>query len=296
MVTRDKFGLFNLSNSLVFSLYALVCVFPLYYILVLTLSDNQWAASGVLVLYPKGFHLQNYVNVLRFEGILPAMFVSVLKTVVGTACTLLGTSFLAYLFTKKGMFLRKALYRFVIISMYFNAGLIPWYINMRNLQLTNNFLGYIVPYIVMPFYLILMKTYMESIPPALEESASIDGAGTLQVFFRIIFPLSRPILATVAVFESVNQWNNLKDNLFLMTRSRLHTLQYILYNYMSEVDALAARMRSQAGAGLGSSAISLTPMAVRMTVAMLVVLPILFVYPVLQRHFAKGIMLGAMKG
>lgn len=289
---RDR--IFNIINSFVFIAFAFCCVFPLYYIFVLTVSDNELAGSGALIFFPKGFNINNYINVLKIEGIGNALFLSVTKSVVGTMFTLIGSSFLGYLFTKPYLFMRKFLYRFVVITMYFNAGLIPWFINMKNLHLMNNFLAYILPYIVAPFYIILVKTYIESIPPAMEESAQIDGAGAIKIFYKIIIPLSKPILATVAVFECVNQWNNLRDNLFLMTNSNLNTLQFILYKFMSEAEALASKMRS--GGAINTSALTLTPTAVRMTIAMVVVLPILFIYPVLQKHFTKGIMLGAVKG
>ncbi|WP_308635305.1 carbohydrate ABC transporter permease [Paenibacillus silvisoli] len=287
---------FSFINSTAFILFALLCIFPLYYIFVLTVSDNKWVASGALVVFPKGFNVENYVQVLKLDGIGMALWVTILKTAVGTVCTLAGSSFLAFLFTKPNMFMRKFLYRFVLVTMYFNAGLIPWFINMKNLHLMNTFAVYIIPYIVAPFYIILIKTYLESIPSALEESAQIDGAGIFRIFWSILVPLSKPILATVAVFESVNQWNNLRDNLFLITDSRLNTLQFILYKFMSEADALASKIMVNGGAGLSASNFTLTPTAVSMTIAMVVILPIVCIYPVMQRYFTKGIMLGAVKG
>ncbi|SFT05780.1 carbohydrate ABC transporter permease [Paenibacillus sp. BC26] len=298
MKQKASFGSYSFSfiNSTVFILFALLCIFPLYYIFVLTVSDNKWVASGALVVFPKGFNVQNYVHVLKLDGIGMALWVTILKTVVGTACTLAGSSFLAFLFTKPHMLMRKFLYRFVLVTMYFNAGLIPWFINIKNLHLMNTFAVYIIPYIVAPFYIILIKTFLESIPSALEESAQIDGAGIFRVFWSILVPLSKPILATVAVFESVNQWNNLRDNLFLITDSRLNTLQFVLYKFMSEADALASKIMVNGGAGLSATNFTLTPTAVSMTIAMVVILPIVCIYPIMQRYFTKGIMLGAVKG
>ncbi|MBP3962573.1 carbohydrate ABC transporter permease [Paenibacillus lignilyticus] len=298
MKQKASFGSFSFSfiNSTAFILFALLCIFPLYYIFVLTVSDNKWVASGALVVFPKGFNIQNYIQVLKLDGIGMALWITILKTVVGTACTLAGSSFLAFLFTKPHMFMRKFLYRFVLVTMYFNAGLIPWFINIKNLHLMNTFAVYIIPYIVAPFYIILIKTFLESIPSALEESAQIDGAGIFRVFWSILVPLSKPILATVAVFESVNQWNNLRDNLFLITDSRLNTLQFVLYKFMSEADALASKIMVNGGAGLSASNFTLTPTAVSMTIAMVVILPIVCIYPIMQRYFTKGIMLGAVKG
>ena len=141
---------------------------------------------------------------------------------------------MGYLFTKKEMGEERFEYRFVIVTMYFNAGIPPWFITMMNLGLTNNFLAYILPYIVQPFNIILIKTYIEAMPNSLQESAQLDGAGYLVIFFKIILPLITPILATVAVFSAVNQWNSFTDTLFLMTDSKYYTLQFVLYRYLNE--------------------------------------------------------------
>lgn len=287
---------FDITNGIILSLFAFICVFPLYYIFIITISDNKIAGSTAILFYPIGMHFDNYLEVFRLEELFNATFISISRTVLGTALTLIGTSFLGYLFTKKEMFLRTILYRLVIITMYFSAGLIPWYVTMKALGLTNNFLGYIIPGIINAYYLILIKTYIESIPTSLEESAEIDGAGILTIFWKIILPLSKPILATIAVFASVGQWNSLMDNIFLMTtNTKLNTLQFLLYKYMSEVDTLAMRVQ-QMGANAGETISTMTPTSLRMTVAIVVVIPVILVYPMLQRYFQKGIMLGAVKG
>ena len=181
--------------------------------------------------------------------------------------------------------------------MYFNAGIIPWYITMKNMGLKDNFLIYILPGAIAPFYIILIKTYIEQLPQSLEEAAFLDGAGFIQIYFRIILPLSKPILATVIVFCSVGQWNSFQDNLFLVHEAKLQTLQMLLYRYINQVEAMAAMIRTS---GMGAAAIQsgyqITPTAVRMTISMIVVFPILLVYPFMQRYFIKGIMIGAVKG
>ena len=196
------------------------------------------------------------------------------------------------------MWKRKLWYRFVVLTMYFNAGIIPWYITMNNLHLTNNFLGDILPTLVSPFYIILTKTYVESIPRELQDAAEVDGAGTLKVFFSIILPIIKPILATVAIFAAVGQWNSFQDTLLLVTDTKLYTLQFILYQYINQASSLATIVSS----GTSSEAIqqmlatTQTATSIRMTVTILVVTPILLVYPFFQRFFVKGIMIGAVKG
>lgn len=181
--------------------------------------------------------------------------------------------------------------------MYFNAGIIPWFINMKNLGLTNNFLAYIIPGIISPFSLILFKTYAENLPASLEESAQLDGAGYGVLFLKIIMPLCKPIVATIAVFSAVGQWNSFTDTLFLMSDSRYYTLQFILYQYLNEANAIANSLRSSMENGIAADpSLLITPTAIKMTVSMVVVLPILFVYPLFQRYFVSGIMIGAVKG
>jgi len=287
---------FHTLNYLFFGLFTLICVFPFYYLFIQTISDNSLSASGAVTWYPKGIHFNNYVEVLKVKELPAAALVSVGRTVIGTVTTVIGSAFLGYLFTKRKMAGRVLWYRFVVITMYFNAGIIPWFIIMMNLNLTNNFWAYVLPSIVSPFYVILVKTFIESLPEALEESAEIDGAGTLTLFTRIIFPLIMPIAATIAIFSAVYQWNAFIDTVFLMTNSKYYTLQFVLYKYLNESNSLAAIIRS----GQGMENVDLSKMqtatSIRTTVAMIVVLPILLVYPFFQRYFVKGIMIGAIKG
>lgn len=287
---------FNIFNYTGFIVFTLLCVFPFYYLFIQTISDNSLSASGQVTWYPKGIHLSNYVQVLKIDKLANATLVSVGRTVIGTVLTVLGSAFLGYLFSKRKMAGRTFWYRFVVVTAYFNAGIIPWYIIMMNLNLTNNFLAYILPAIVSPFYVILVKTFVESLPEALEESAEIDGAGTMTLFTRIVFPLITPIAATIAIFSAVGQWNSFIDTVFLMTNDKLYTLQFVLYKYLNESNSLAAIVRS--GQGMQNIDLSKvqTSTSIRTTVAMIVVTPILIVYPFFQRFFVKGILIGAVKG
>lgn len=287
---------FNIINYTLFALFTLLCVFPFYYLFINTISSNDLSSRGLVNFYPRQIHFDNYIQVLKLKGLSQAALVSVGRTVIGTIATVLGSAFLGFLFTKRKMWGRRFWYRFVVVTMYFNAGIIPWFIIMMKLNLTNNFLAYILPAIVSPFYVILVKTFVESIPEVLQESAEMDGAGIMTLFVRIIFPLITPILATIAIFAAVGQWNSFIDTVFLMTNSRYFTLQFVLYKYLNESTSLAAIIKN----AQGSANVDLTNMqtatSVRTTVSMLVVFPILFVYPFFQRYFVKGIMIGAVKG
>jgi ABC-type glycerol-3-phosphate transport system permease component len=283
-------------NYIAFSLAALVCIYPFYYIFINTISNNKLSERGKVLFYPIGINIKNYIDAFEMPGLLQASFVSVSRTVIGTVFTVLFAAFLGYMCTRKHLWKRKFWYRFIVVTMYFNAGIIPWFITMRNLHLINNFWGYIFPTMVTPFFIILTKTYIESIPSSLEESAEIEGAGILTTFLRIIMPVSTPILATIAIFSAVNQWNAFQDTLLLMTDSKYYTLQFVLYQYLNQANSLASIMRSSGGVSESLLANIQTVTSVRMTVTMIVVFPVLLVYPVFQRYFVKGIMLGAVKG
>lgn len=290
-------AVFNIINYTLLTLFTLICVIPFYYMFINTISDNTLVTRGLITWLPKGIHFNNYIQILKIDGLLDSVLVSVGRTVFGTVLTLIGTTFLGYAFSKQEFWKRKLWYRFVLVTMYFNAGIIPWYINMKTLGLTNNFLAYIIPGIVSPFSLILFKTYVESIPISLEESADLDGAGYLTKYIRLIMPLCKPIVATLAVFSAVGQWNSFTDTLFLMTDSKYFSLQFMLFQYLNESNALADSLRQAAAGGMQINlAQILTPSSVKMTVSMVVVLPILCIYPFFQRYFVNGIMIGAVKG
>lgn len=288
---------FTLMNYAVMTLFALACVIPFYYLFINTISDNNLSARGLITFLPKGVHLDNYVKILGIQGLANSAMVSLGRTVIGTMLTIIGTSFLGYAVSKPELWLRKVWYRLIVVTLYFNAGIIPWYINMKNLGLINNFLAYILPSVISPFLLMLFKTYVENIPASLEESADLDGAGYLAKYICLIIPLSKPILATLVVFSAVNQWNAFTDTLFLVTNPKLFSLQYMLFQYLNESSNLAAQLReaSKMGQTVNLSSL-LTPTSVKMTVSMIVVLPVLAVYPFFQKYFVNGILIGAVKG
>lgn len=283
----------DIAIYVVCGLFMLLCIYPFYYVIIYSISDPNQASSGLLFL-PKGFSLETFKGIFKLNDIPSAFVISVARSAVGTVLTLIGSSFFAYLVTNQKMFARKFIYRFVILTMYLNAGLIPWYMTMKAYRLQNNFLLYVVPGIVTAYYVILIKTYMEQLPKELEESAQIDGAGIFTVFARIIMPLSKPIIATIAVYAIVGQWNAWTDNYFLVTDNKLQTLQMVLYNYMNQ----ANRFQNMSSSAMDSSAAvsMITPTSIKMCITVIVVVPIMCVYPFLQRYFVKGIMMGAVKG
>ena len=291
--------LFYIITYTIFAILTIACIYPFYFLIINTLTSNEISSKMAVLVLPKEIHFDNYLKILKLNGLTDALFVSVARTIIGASLTVFASAFLGYLFTKKEMWGRKFWYRFVIVTMYFNAGLIPWFITMLNLGLRNNFLAYILPAIVAPFNVILVKTYIENTPQALQEAAQIDGAGYFTIFIKVVWPLCVPILATVGIFAADGQWNSFTDTLLLMTDSHLYTLQFILYRFLNQASSLASIMRNS-GAGIGQSVSNLagsqTAQSVRMTVSVVVILPILFVYPFFQRYFVGGIIIGAVKG
>jgi putative aldouronate transport system permease protein len=282
----------SINNIVASLLITLICIYPFYYLVIYSLSDPKLSSLGIYLL-PVGFTFNNFISIFQIQYILNAFFVSFMRAVVGTVLTLFCSSLLAFLVTKKRLVFRRLIYRMVVVSMYINAGLIPWYMTMKMLGLKNNFLLYILPFAVGAFYLILIKTYFEQLPPSIEESAVIDGAGILGVYFRIIMPLSVPILAAVSVFSAVGQWNSWSDNFFLVTNRNLKTLQLVLYEFLQmNLSEMMAKDNSMSG----KSFAQITPMSIRMTISVVSIIPIFIIYPLLQKYFIKGILLGAIKG
>ena len=277
----------------ILTIVAFLCIYPFYYIIIYSISDANQAASGLFLL-PKGFSLETYKGLFLLNDIPQALLISVSRSILGAIIAIVGSSFFAYLVTNQKMIGRRFVYRFVVLTMYLNAGLIPWYMTMKAYGLQNNFLLYILPGLVIAYYVILIKTYIESLPRELEESALIDGAGIFTRYLRIVMPLSKPIIATIAVYAVVGQWNAWTDNYFLISDARLQTLQMILYNYLNQANRFQQMSSSAMDASAAASMI--TPTSVKMCVTVVVVIPIMCVYPFLQRYFVKGIMMGAVKG
>jgi len=289
---------FNFFNYFILLLFTFLCIFPFYYLVINTISSNELSARGEIFFLPRQLHLTNYWQVFRIPGLLRAAQVSLMRTTIGTLLPVLTAGYVGFMFTKP-MWARKFWYRFVVASMYFSAGLIPYFLTLVRLGFQNSFLVYIIPGIMQPFSILLVKTYIESTPISLQESAEIDGASTMTIFVRIVLPLIKPILATVAIFAAVGQWNSFMDTLLFITTDRLHTLQFVLYRYISQAGALARLVQQAGGGGFGDFANLVTQQtatSVRMTVTVVVTLPILFVYPFFQKYFVKGMMIGAVKG
>lgn len=274
----------------IFILLVLLCAYPFYYLMICTVSANKFVDAGKVVLFPKGFHLDNYVEMFQVDKLLWSIGVSVARVIVGTGIQILFSSYAAYFFTKEDIWLRKLWYRMIVATMYFSAGMIPVYLNWRMLGLQNTFWIYIVPTMLQVYNMVLIKTSMEALPRDLEESAFLDGAGYMTRFIRIVLPLQKPILATVGLFGAVGHWNDFFTTKMYVTNTKLYTVQFKLYELLNQITAVTEDQMNRLDVD------AITPMSARMTLTAIVVIPIMLVYPFIQKFYVKGIMVGAIKG
>ncbi|HJA67681.1 ABC transporter permease [Lachnoclostridium sp. An169] len=275
---------------LVFIIIALICIFPFYYLLICTISDSKAVDLGQVLFLPKNVTFRNYIEVFQVQNLFQSFLVTVARTLIGTVGGVLASAYVAYFFTKENMWGRKFWYRFTIVTMYFSAGIIPVYLNMRMLGLLNNFWVYVIPSLVNVYNMILIKTSIESMPAELEESAYLDGAGYFTRFLRVVLPLQKPILATVALFSAVSHWNDFFSTKLYITDTSLYTLQFQLYEFLSQISSAAEQLNT------ADALTSITPTGIRLTLTAIVIVPIILVYPFIQKYYVKGIMIGAVKG
>nr|WP_300776318.1 carbohydrate ABC transporter permease [uncultured Acetatifactor sp.] len=290
--------LFQILNYTFFILFTFICMYPFWYIIIYTLSDPAAVKGKIPFLLPIQFTLKNYAELLKTNGLMNAFGISVARTVLGTTFTVLSSTFLGYLFSKKEMPCRKLLYRFVIITMYISGGLISTFLVMKSYHLLNSFWIYVIPGAVSAYNVILVKTYVEQLPESLEEAARTDGAGYLTIFGRIILPLSKPIIATIGTFSAIGQWNSWFDNhIYASANTDITTLQYLLYKYLQEAQKLAEKYKNSLIVGEQiQEAELISPMGIRLTITVISCVPIFLVYPFAQRYFTRGLTLGAVKG
>lgn len=298
MYAKLKDGVYQGVLIFIYILLTFACLYPFYYLFINSLSDPVASAKGIVLWIPKGFTLNNYIEIFKLKGILGATFISVLRTVAGTFLTVFMCSMFAYYLTKSSLKGAKWIYRATIVTMYVNAGIIPWFITMKMLGLANNFLLYILPTTIAPFTVVLVKTYIEQLSQSLEEAARIDGAGYFTILLRIILPVCKPVITAVVVFSAVGQWNAWQDNFFLVENPNLQTLQMMLMNYLKEAESVSSAVMNEQNIAMNAQAARsvMTPFTVKTTITMVVTIPIILVYPFLQKYFVSGIMIGAVKG
>ena len=273
-------------------LLSIVVLFPFYNMLLISFAKYEDIISTPLYIFPKAIDLQNYRMALLYPNFLNSAGVSVFVTVVGTSCNMLATLLGAYVLSRKNMPFRKFFFYLIVFTMYFGAGLIPWYLVMKSLGFVDSVWAMIVPPLINTFYLILMRNYFQSISESLEESAKIDGANDIRIMFQIMIPIAAPIMATIALFYAVDRWNEWWLAMILIQDKLKLPLQLILRKMV--VDATIDLGNDMMNT-MRDSHIQVHSRSLQMATVTITTIPILLVYPFLQKYFTKGIMLGAIK-
>ena len=284
-------------QALVYSLLTLLFVvtfYPFWNILVLSLNEASDSLRGGFMLWPRKFTFESYLVVFRNEEIFSAARLTVIRTLIGVPLALLNNALLAYGLSRKNLPGRKVITLYFIFTMYFSGGLIPSYMVIRSLGLIDNFWVFNMPNLDNLFSMLMLRTDMETIPDELEESARLDGAGDLTIFIRIMLPLSLPVLATVVLFSAVSHWNAWYDSYVYTYKPELTTLSSVLVRILNQYQT-GAMQSAAAQAASQAKRTPVTSESIRMAVTMVTTIPILMVYPLLQRFFIKGMMVGAIK-
>lgn len=289
---------FDVFNYAFMLLFCITILFPFWDNIVISFSKASDISYTRLNLWPKEWCLESYKYCLQDSQLIVAFRNSILRTIIGTIYHLIVCSLAAFSLTRNEMPFRKLFTMLFLITMFFSGGLIPTYLNIRSLGLTDNFLVYILPGGFSMYNTIVIRNYFMAIDKSLEESATIDGASMLQVMIHVIIPLSVPVLATVGMWQMVGQWNSWFDNMIYARDKELMTLQYMLHTLLNnagqrETDMVSAAMAASTVTETGALYTSRTVIAAS---TLITVAPVLCVYPFLQRYFVKGIMLGAVKG
>ena len=287
----NKFRLSDGIIMLVLTLLCLTCILPFIYLAAKSISSNNAVLAKSVYLIPKDVTFDAYVSLFKDGSMVRSMIYSVIVTLIFTALGMVACTCAAYPLSKKRLKGRTAFTFLLMVPMYFSAGLIPTYLLFKDLKLLDNMWVLIWPLIYSPYNMLIMKTYLQtSIHDSLEESAFLDGASNLQILGRIVMPLSKPIIATLSLFYAVGRWNAYADNQYYIRSDSLKMVQYKLYQMVASATEAQTTTLSEA------AAVTSTPEVLQAASIMFVTIPIIIVYPFLQKYFVKGVMVGAVKG
>lgn len=276
---------------LFFAFVLLITLYPFINVLAISFNDATDTLRGSNMLVPRVFTLANYKYLFTEKNLVPPLMMSIARTIVGTISGVICTAMLAYTLSRRDFYFRKLFTVLFVVTMYVSGGLVPEYLLItRTLGLRNNFLVYIIPGIIWVYNVILIRSFIDGLPEALQESARIDGASDFKIWYRIIVPLCKPVLATVALFLAVGQWNGFMDT--YLYAPNLKTLQYMMYEIVNKTGIDPGKTHGQNVEILASS---VTPQAIRMAITIVATLPIVVIYPFLQKYFVGGMTLGAVK-
>ncbi|OZB92988.1 carbohydrate ABC transporter permease [Paenibacillus sp. XY044] len=280
--------IFDTINIILLVVFTIIIVIPLWNVIVSSFSSGRALAEGGFIFWPTELSLENYQAVFRDTGIWQAFFISVAKTVIGVITHVFFCAMVGYGLSKKYVRGRKFYVAMGVITMFFSGGMIPTYLLIKSLGLLNSFWVYIIPALLSFYDVIILMNFFRNVPDSLEESAKIDGGGDWRVFLSIFIPLSMPAMATIALFNGVGQWNDFMTTKLYITDQSLYPLQMMLYE-------IIVQSQTQSMQNIGSVAIQTTTKGVQLATIVVTTLPIVVMYPILQRYFISGMMLGAVK-
>ena len=282
---------FIIINTIVLTIFCVVTLYPILNTLAVSFNEAVDTLTGGIRLLPRKWTLQNYKTVFNTRTLMTGAKISVLRTVIATVLQTLVTALMAYILSRKEFYFNKQVSLLYVITMYVSAGTIPTLLLFKELHLTNTFAVYIIPGMISAFNMIVIRTFMNGLPESFVESAKVDGAGHMRIFWKIILPLCKPVLATVALFIAVGQWNAWFDvMIFNAQREDLTTLQYELMKLLSAVS-----QQSGDPSAMKHAANMITPEAVRAAATIVTAFPIVCLYPFLQRYFVSGMTIGGVK-
>ncbi|MGN0298968.1 MAG: carbohydrate ABC transporter permease [Lachnospiraceae bacterium] len=290
MIVKKPVTMMDYILLVVCLIWIVVTVYPFLNVLAISFNDPMDTMRNINFIIPRKFTLSNYIYIFTQNDLIPAFGMSVLRTVLGAALGVLCTAMISYVLSRKDFYFNKLFTIIFVITMYVSGGMVPEYLLlMRTLKLGNNFAVYILPGLVWVYNIILTRSFIEGLPGALQEAAKLDGANDFIIWYKVVLPLCTPVLATVALFMAVGQWNSFMDT-YLYARD-LPTLQYVLYEIMEsasiKIDPHSANAQQLQNA--------VSPMSVRMAITIVATVPILIVYPFLQKYFVGGMTIGAVK-
>ncbi|MEW9699248.1 carbohydrate ABC transporter permease [Paenibacillus sp. SI8] len=287
----SKEFVFDYANVLLMLGICFITLYPIWYVLVNSFNEGTDAMRGGIYWWPRIFSLDSYKAVFANDGIMLAMGITVAKTLAGTVIHVLFTAMVAYSFSRRELIGRPVYMLIGTITMFFSGGLIPYYLLIRDLGMLDSFWVYIIPAMFSFFDLIIFLSFFREIPDALEEAAKIDGANDFKIFYQIILPVSMPVVATIALFHGVYQWNDYFTGMIYMNKSDLQPIQTYLYRVVAQSSS-----NQMAAATTGSVAKTVSSQSIKLATMVVTTLPIVIVYPFLQKYFVKGFMIGSVKG
>lgn len=285
--------IFDIVNCSFMTLAFVITLYPFLNVLAISLNDSMDTVKGGIYLWPRKWTWANYDAIFSFRGLITGFKISLLRTFIGTLLGLLSSSMLAFVLSRSDFQARKLVSTFLVMTMYVSGGLIPGFILIRHLGMMNSFWVYVLPGMVSAWNVFIIRSFIDGLPSALQESAKLDGANDFTIYWRVILPLCKPVLATVALFLAVGQWNSWFDTfLYNSTARHLTTLQYELMKVLQSTQIGSNDIHDPNMSQLMNR---ISPESVKMAITIVVTVPILIVYPFLQRYFVKGMTLGAVK-